>query len=89
LIASKKASDSILSIITAAKAAFTNCKHVTLYLIDNSMQFFFSNMHKRNYKDVPCDGVPKGSIMGIYLNEDDFCAPAFMDLEKAHQFVFT
>ena len=88
MIASKKPVDGALSIITATKAAFTNLKHVTLFFIDNSLQHLLSNMPKKYFKDVPCEGVPSNQIMGVFLEESDFCAPAFMDLEQAHQRIF-
>lgn len=84
MISSKKPIDCALSIITSAKAAFNNLKNVTLFVVDINLQYFMAQGGKNHkyYKDVPCEGVQSGTIMGIYADENEFCAPAYQNLEK-------
>lgn len=91
MIIAKKPIDCALSVITSAKAAFTNLKNVTLFVVDINLQYFMAQggKNKQHYKDVPCEGVQSGTIMGIFNDENEFCAPAYGNLEKGSQIIFT
>ena len=60
MIVAKKPMEGLFSVLEAAKAAFTNLKHVTLFLVDPALQYFMTNMPKHRYKDVPIEGIQSG-----------------------------
>jgi hypothetical protein len=45
--------------------------------------------YQSNFKDVPCSGLQSGSIIGVFLSEEEFCAPIFSEIESGSQIVFT
>lgn len=89
MIVAKKPLEGLFSVLESAKAAFTNLKHLTLFLVDPALQYFMANMPKHKYKDVPIEGIQSGQIMGVFLEEPDFCAPCFRHLSQASQRHFT
>lgn len=90
MILARKPVDGLLSVLEAAKAAFNNLKHVTLFLVDPALQYFLGpSLPKGKYKDVPLEGITNGQVIGLYLEEPDFCAPCYRNLEQASQRQFS
>jgi len=84
MMSAKSPLECCLSLILQCKEVIPAASRVTVFVVDMHLQYYIATKtkSKANTRDIPCEGIQNGTIMGVFDKEEEFCAPFFSEIQE-------